>query len=330
MSGMSWHENVKEELALGSTNRFLLDLLIHLDQHARKDVGVHAAEFLSKQVTNVGYWPGDEEVTRALEELPAYNRLRQPRLRMVLEAIEDHLRGYPDGRFAEGPITRNRFAIEHIMPQEWRRHWKVESTSGDEDEVDRLVQTLGNLTLVTKAFNSQLSNAGWLGPKGKRANLDKLSSLLVTRPVVRDHESSWSVDDIRKRTRQLIEYILAIWPVPTSHTPRPSPLRERTTYPVTVADLIRAELLRAGATLYAKPRASRPHTADVSEDGRIWVDGVPFDTPSGAAKAVSGNQQPGWHFWATDPKFSKTLVDLRDEYLAGVDDNIDEQLLDED
>ena len=170
------------------TNRFLLDLLIYLDQHAHEDVGHHAEQFiLSRQEANVGYWPTNEHVTQKLAELPAYTRFRRARLRMILEAIEDHLRGYPYGNHvAEGPITRAACQVEHIMPQEWGTNWKAELTPEEEDERNRLVQTLGNLTLVTKPLNSKLSNAAWTGPDGKRAKLDSKSSLLLTREVVRE------------------------------------------------------------------------------------------------------------------------------------------------
>ena len=82
--------------------------------------------------------------------------------------------------------------------------------------------------------------------------------------------------------------------------------------------------------MYAKPRANKSRTAEVTEDGQIWVDAKAYLKPGGAARAVSGKQEQGWQFWATEPHLQTTLEDLRSEYMAGIDANIDEQLLDED
>ena len=53
---------------------------------------------------------------------------------MVLEALEDHKRGYPaGGKVAMGPIVRGKATIEHLMPQGWRTHWiRTLGEEGDE------------------------------------------------------------------------------------------------------------------------------------------------------------------------------------------------------
>ena len=46
---------------------------------------------------------------------------------MVLEAIEDHLRGWHDDEAGLGGerVTRGSFHIEHVMPQKWVVHWAL-------------------------------------------------------------------------------------------------------------------------------------------------------------------------------------------------------------
>lgn len=92
------------------------------------------------------YWPGDEEIRDHLRTEQAYTRYTRGRLRLYLEAIEDHLRGqhkYPQ-------VARVGYPIEHVLPQKWQTHWNV---VGLEAELARAehVHRLGNLTLLTRA-----------------------------------------------------------------------------------------------------------------------------------------------------------------------------------
>ena len=75
--------------------------------------------YLSRLNVASTYWPGDTEVRAALREEAAYRRFTRPRLRMMLEAVEDHLRGYTGGGTAAagGRIARVGYHIEHPLPQ---------------------------------------------------------------------------------------------------------------------------------------------------------------------------------------------------------------------
>jgi hypothetical protein len=299
------------------TNRFLLDLLSHLNTHPREQVAEAAEAFLAKQTTGPAYWPDDAEAARELRSVQAYKRFRRTRLRMVLEALEDHLRGYPTGhRYGDGTISRGVYTIEHVMPQEWRANWPASSEQVEEDR-DRTIQTLGNLTLVTQPLNSRLSNAAWTA---KRTTLERFSSLLITRPVIRDQRVNWDDGDITARTTSLVEAILKVWPVPAGHRVQHDDGADRAVHRVEVADLVRAGLLAVGGVLRARPAASAGRTATIGQDGSIYLDdGAVHATLSGAAKALSGNTaEAGWHYWARDD--GTVLTEVRAEYLAGTDD----------
>lgn len=298
-------------------NRFLLDLLTHLSTQPHEGIADAAEVFLSKQSTTTAYWPDNAEVARELRSVQAYKRFRRARLRMVLEAVEDHLRGYPTGhRYGDGTISRGVYTIEHVMPQEWRANWPAPSEQVEADR-DRDVQTLGNLTLATQPLNSRLSNAAW---EAKRTTLEQYSSLLITRPVIRDQQSTWDEALIAARTTTLTEAILQVWPVPDGHHVQHDDGADRAVQRVEVADLIRAGLLTVGGVLHARPAGSAGRTAAIGRDGSIYLDnGAVHATLSGAAKAVSGNNaEAGWHYWARHD--GTVLTEVRAEYLAGTDD----------
>jgi hypothetical protein len=314
------------------TNLFLVEFLGHLSRQPHDSVGDAAEEYLAKQTGPVSFWPDDAEVRRELSSLQIYRRLRRGRLRMILEAIEDHSRGFASGRPKhEQPVIREVCTVEHVMPQDWRKNWSAGVAPEHEPERDRLVQTLGNLTLVTQALNSQVSNGPWLGEKGKRAGLNAHTSLLMTRAIVDDSPVMWSEDDIQRRTQAMIGAILEIWPVPAGHITKTEHQVERAMSRVEVADLVRAGLTPVGTVLHARPAAHAGKTCSISDDGRLFVEGVPYLTLSAAARAVTGSQsEAGWWFWLLEPGGNRSMVDVRREYLEGFEDSIDETVDGED
>jgi hypothetical protein len=308
------------------TNLFLVDFLGHLNQQEHDRVGDAAEAFLAKQSGPVSFWPDDSEVRRELTSLQIYRRLRRGRLRMILEAIEDHSRGWTsDKPRHEQPVIREVCTVEHVMPQDWRKNWGSGVAQEHEAERDRLVQTLGNLTLLTQGLNSQVSNGPWLGAKGKRSGLNANTSLLITRQVVDGSPNDWSEEDIQQRSQSMIASILDIWPVPVGHTTKAEQQVERAMPRVDVADLVRAGLTPAGTVLYARPAAHVGKTCSISEDGRLFVQDVPYLTLSAAAKAITGSQsEAGWWFWLLAPGGDRSMVEVRREYLEGFEDTVDE------
>jgi hypothetical protein len=58
------------------------------------------------------------------------------------------------------------------MPRKWLTHWPLEDASHEEADRDRIIHTLGNLTLLTGKLNSKVSNGAWLGSGGKKEGLE--------------------------------------------------------------------------------------------------------------------------------------------------------------
>jgi hypothetical protein len=77
-----------------SYNQLVAELITHLAGKARATAGDDVQSFLAGQTSDSRYWPDDQEIREELRVLPAYRRLGRGRLRMVLEAIEDHRRGW--------------------------------------------------------------------------------------------------------------------------------------------------------------------------------------------------------------------------------------------
>ena len=304
-------------------NRFLLDVLQQLVGGDRANAGTRLESLLAEQTSDASYWPDDEAVRSALAEMPIYRRVSRGRLRMLLEAVEDYRRGFSRGSLnakGEQPVVRQECTIEHVMPQRWGQHWPLPEGMPPTDR-DQLIQTLGNLTLVSRALNPSMSNAAWLGERGKRAALLNYSSIKLTSDVIQradqDHHD-WTEELIEERTQALIDDILAIWSVPTGHT---NADRQGGSDPtsVTIRDLMKAGLLQPGDVLVGARQANREFRATITDDGHIECKGSLYVTPSGAGRAAKGRGVNGWAFWRLYDETGPLLRDLRTQVAPAED-----------
>ncbi|MDE9367240.1 DUF262 domain-containing protein [Luteipulveratus sp. YIM 133132] len=262
---------------------------------------------LSRENSESTYWPGNSEVRRVVEELPAYRAYSRSRLRMILEAAEDARRGYSSGRPSRtgSRIERRAMHIEHVLPQRWTTHWPVVGLRAELDRADH-VHRIGNLTLLTASLNSGVSNAEWAT---KRAALNAHDVNLLTRDL-RDKEE-WGEATIDARSADIVDLLLQTWTVPEGHVGEVQTEREPTIW-VDLAQIVAAGMIQAGTVLDS--RSDRPAKAVVTDKGLLEVDGKQFESPSGAARHVVGYTPNGWTFWRLPD--GRRLRDVRDDYMA--------------
>jgi len=297
-------------------NQVVAELVGLLRQSDRSNAGDVIETWLASQSSGSRYWPDDAEVREELTSLLAYRRLGRGRLRMVLEAIEDYRRGWRDGKpgLGEERVARGTLAIEHVMPRKWHTHWPL--NGAQEAERDRALHTLGNLTLLTRKLNSKQSNGPWLGQDGKRAGLEQHDVLFLNRKLLKAAGDQWTDDAIAERTKDLIEAILRIWPVPPGHKSGFSPdRRPRLRKKVHLSDLIAGGVLTPGMTLFPARKKFSDRVATLLPDGRIEIGGIIYDKPTDAASAVTGRRTGGWWFFLTDQASRTSLRSIRRDYV---------------
>lgn len=297
-------------------NQAVAEVIAQLQTGNRATTGDAIQRYFAEQSSGSKHWPDDAEVRDELADLQAYRRLGRSRLRMVLEAIEDHQRGWRGGKagLGEERVARGKYAIEHVMPRKWMAHWPLQDDGVGEVERDRMIHQFGNLTLLTGKLNSKVSNGPWLGDAGKRSGLEGHDVLLLNRELIKRGGDQWTEESIRTRTLELTNAILAIWPVPEGHKSgfsrdRP-PIRRRLGLP----DLIAGGALSAGMTLVPRYKKYRHRVATLLVDGRIEIEGVAFQSPSEAAAELVGHAQNGWWFFLVDPVTGRSLQALRSDY----------------
>ena len=274
-------------------SRLVATLIRELRGVEKSKVADDTRGFLAAQDRPGTYWPSDRELRTELLSAAAYRQHSRGRLRMFLEAVEDDARGYTSETSRTGSrVPRDTMHIEHVLPQRWRTNWPVDDLKA-EVERDAHIHRFGNLTLLTASLNSSVSNGPWGGEKGKQAALRKHDVLLMNRRM-RDLPS-WSETDIDARTIETIEALIRTWPTPANHDATPMSLAggPETAW-IEFREIVAAGLLAPGDALVGRDPST---TATVTERGRLLVNGVEHETPSGAGRAILGRTVNGWQYW---------------------------------
>ena len=193
-------------------NVLFLRLINVLEASGAASAGDVVVSYLAEQTAHANVWPGDQDVEKAFVEMPLYWSLTRGRLRIVLEGIEEELRS-PMAETQEAPRG---LTIEHIMPQKWQENWPFPVASTDSDEAvarhenrNRIIHSIGNLTLVNFRLNASLSNAPW--PQKQRI-LDEHATLFLNKKLLAEAPHDWDEEEISDRSRRLAKLACRIWP----------------------------------------------------------------------------------------------------------------------
>lgn len=212
-------------------NKLIVALLKAIDEVPAESAGVAIRTFLSQQTAGTREWPSDKKFLEEVVSRKMYGTIKQGRIVVVLSAIEEYRRGQQKSKYGAISLPSG-LTIEHVMPQKWREHWKSNPplTPEQEQKRDRLVHTLGNLTLVTQSLNSSLSNRPWTDAqainlneggqagKGKWSILSQFNLIVINKDVLDQNPDQWSEKDILARAKDLAAVITKVWPGPDKAT----------------------------------------------------------------------------------------------------------------
>lgn len=196
-------------------NRFFVQLLNLAKQAATPaDLPVVIRQELSRSTEPTLNWPTDQDFLRCWLSKPIYVKSRPDRSAMILRALEARIRT-PKSE----PVTLlEGLTVEHLLPQQGKLsdYPYADSMPLEQEETpercrQRLINTMGNLTLLTRELNSTVSN----GPFTAKAEGIRVDSDLRLNAWLRSESwTLWSESDIQQRGRELMEAALLEWPSP--------------------------------------------------------------------------------------------------------------------
>lgn len=183
-------------------NRFFTNQLIFNQLLTREALKNYLSEQESDSVNRI---PGDDEVRAAFHQSILVNKYA----RGVLYMIESRTR-----RAAHSTVLlgMEKYSLEHMMPKKWSNHWALPS-GADKEERNRILLTLGNLTIITQSLNASIRDADWLTKKSGKGNSGGLSKYAAGLDTLFDslNAPSWDEDTIKERADRLADSALQIW-----------------------------------------------------------------------------------------------------------------------
>lgn len=203
-------------------NRIFLNLLKTLRKVGCTSLNLRQA--LSELEGDTSAWPSDEKFGEAWQTQHIYQVLNNAKIVHILRRLSDsYLTNRNEEITIDGALT-----VEHLLPQGWIENWPlpdgtkgmtwnemIEAEPGDLRVAatrarNAALQTIGNLTVLTQALNSSVSNGAWVT---KRPEVMK-SSLLPINQQLHGFDT-WDEEAIHKRGKDLFSRAIRLWPGPS-------------------------------------------------------------------------------------------------------------------
>jgi hypothetical protein len=252
--------------------------------------------FLSSRQSDIDRWPDDHEWRQAWLGRDQYKGARQPRLRYIYEALEQKKRS----ALNEDIEIKSALTVEHIMPQHWHETWPIPGFELLDDGVidpahvarhverEGAINKLGNLTLLTHALNSSVSN----GPYPiKMVAVKSHSSLALNRDL--NAYDDWNEVTIADRGDKLFAAARDIWAAPE----RPDRFASEASNKSDVVTQQSVGLPPSG-TRCRFTYAGKQYYGRM-EGNLLLVEGMDgaFESFSAASKAITRTSRNGWTDW---------------------------------
>lgn len=249
-------------------------------------------------------FPLDEEVKYRGQMMDLYNSANKEHILRRLERYGD-----PKGMGLSAKVS-----IEHVMPQKLTRSWS-ESLGSDAEKVrDRLVHTIGNLTLTP--YNSQLGQRTFDEKKELITGGFETSKIWLSSTLLQ--YDKWDEASIMSRGEFLMDAALEVWPMPSIFNGGYRKIEVQGAK----ADLDLRALLMAEKVdvddeiVWVRPQSGETHRGRITESGTIvTAEGEEFETPTAATRAFTSSSYNGWKEWRHLSENGPTLDELRDQVL---------------
>jgi uncharacterized protein with ParB-like and HNH nuclease domain len=202
-------------------NRIFLNLIKNLLQSESTPTAIenHFASLSGESAE----WPSDAILSAAWNTGFVYQYLQSAKVIHILKRLNDTYYSSLNERInVETTLT-----VEHILPQSWIENWALpDGTKGmdflelfnaspDDNRAkltkrrNDILQTFGNLTIISQPLNSTVSNSNWTIKKPAILN----ASLLPINQQLQNYDI-WGEVSIEARSKELLNKAIRIWSRP--------------------------------------------------------------------------------------------------------------------
>lgn len=168
-------------------------------------------EYIENQTEDdtVNKMPSDKELEYAFANQVYVNKTAASILYFIETKIRDKV------KYSTQLLGLNKYSLEHMMPKKWRNHWDKPETKEEQDRRDKLLLTMGNLTIITQNLNAAIRDAEWsikLNGKGYKGGLRRYGTGIQ---IAADALSKdvWNEESIEERGKYLFELVTMIYRV---------------------------------------------------------------------------------------------------------------------
>ena len=175
----------------------------------RPSLGAFRAYFYGKEGDSIRF-PRNDEFRQGILEKDAYSIAPGTRLIDILWELERASRS----RMVENIGKPKDLSVEHVLPRTWTDEWpfpngQTHAVNADEPDARNrraLVNSLGNLTLLTGSLNSSAGNSGFTKKKEK---FEEHTGLFLNKWFIK--KDQWTETEIRERSERLAKMAAKIW-----------------------------------------------------------------------------------------------------------------------
>ena len=205
-------------------NNVFLDFIKFLSN--RKDADSFI-EYVKSKTADSNVWPNNNVLKDKFLNRPIYSeeRGKSKAIVNILLEIEQYIRTLKQEKVH---ISQDNLTIEHVMPQKWFEYWPLNGKAVSEEDFEfsyeksfteedengfyhqierrkKIVNTIGNLTLLTSSLNPSVSNDAY---SKKKPEIIKESTLKLNAYF---HDiQSWDEAKIRERGEVLFSHFVSI------------------------------------------------------------------------------------------------------------------------
>jgi len=185
-------------------------------------------DLLKTKTAETNLWPTDNMLKESLKTRPLYReeKNKTKSISNILLEVERFIRGKKQEKIE---FLNDGLTIEHVLPQTWHEHWPmngslisendfkiaVHAVMTEEDKEgkyhkiqarNRMLHSIGNLTLLTSSLNPSVSNSAFSLKKKELAS----QSTLMLNTYFQEFDN-WDEELILKRTDKMTDSIIKIW-----------------------------------------------------------------------------------------------------------------------